>query len=271
MKASEGARPKEARLLEARDILMKVEEDLLPAVKMNFENSQQVQGVVDKMVEAVAGMKSDPPDSKGIKIDHARLFNLENPGYLLDPLPERIQQAAEINFDLAAAAPASGAVRKLCQQVIRQMMKAANGGWIPGRTYVHALCGDAFWDDLTANAEVRQTYLSTQEAKELRGGLAYESFSYGGIVWENYRGTDDGSTVAINADKAKFFPVNSNAFEVAWSPAKTFDYVNTPGQPVYGMVLPDDKRNSFVDLEVYSYPLFMCVRPAMLQRAKRTA
>ncbi|HAH06882.1 MAG TPA: hypothetical protein DCM05_10210 [Elusimicrobia bacterium] len=82
-------------LLEARDILMKVEEDLLPAVKMNFENSQQVQGVVDKMVEAVAGMKSDPPDSKGIKIDHARLFNLENPGYLLDPLPERIQQAAE--------------------------------------------------------------------------------------------------------------------------------------------------------------------------------
>ncbi len=182
-----------------------------------------------------------------------------------------ISQAAEINFDLTAASPADGAVRKKCTQVVRQMMKAASGAWIPGQTMVHALCGDTFWDDLTANAEVRQTYLSTQEAKELRGGLAYESFSYGGIVWENYRGTDDGSTVAINADKAKFFPVNSNAFQVAWSPAETFDYVNTPGQPVYGMVLPDDKRNSFVDLEVYSYPLFMCVRPAMLQRAKRTA
>lgn len=182
-----------------------------------------------------------------------------------------IQQAAEINFDLAAASPVSGAVRKLCQQVIRQMMKAANGAWIPGRTYVHCLCGDAFWDDLTAHAEVRQTYLNTQQAAELRGGTAYQSFQYGGITFENYRGTDDGSTVAIHTDKAKFFPVNSSAFQVAYSPAETFDYVNTPGLPVYGMVLPDDKRNSFVDLEVYSYPLFMCTRPAMLQRAKRTA
>jgi hypothetical protein len=182
-----------------------------------------------------------------------------------------INQATEINFDLAASSPASGAVRKVCQQVIRQMMKAASGAWIPGRTYVHCLCGDAFWDDLTAHAEVRQTYLNTQQAAELRGGNAYQSFQYGGITFENYRGTDDGSTVAIHTDKAKFFPVNSNAFQVAYSPAETFDYVNTPGQPVYGMVLPDDKRNAFVDLEVYSYPLFMCTRPAMLQRAKRTA
>lgn len=182
-----------------------------------------------------------------------------------------ISQAAEIDFDLDNASPASGAVRKKCEQVVRQMMKAASGGWIPGQTYVHALCSDEFWDDLTAHSEVRQTYLNTQQAAELRNGTAYQSFQYGGIVWENYRGTDDGSTVAIGADKAKFFPVNSNGvFQVAWSPAETFDYVNTPGQPVYGMVLPDDKRNAFVDLEVYSYPLFMCTRPAMLQRAKRT-
>lgn len=182
-----------------------------------------------------------------------------------------ISQAAEIDFDLDNASPASGAVRKKCDQVVRQMMKAAAGGWIPGQTYVHALCGDTFWDDLTAHSEVRQTYLNTQQAAELRGGTAYQSFQYGGIVWENYRGTDDGSTVAVDTDKAKFFPVNSNGvFQVAWSPAETFDYVNTPGQPVYGMVLPDDKRNAHVDLEVYSYPLFMCTRPAMLQRAKRT-
>lgn len=182
-----------------------------------------------------------------------------------------IQQAAEINFDLDAASPASGVVRKKCDQVVRQMQKAAAGAWIPGRTSVHCLCGDTFWDSLVAHAEVRQTYLNTMQAAELRGGTAYQSFQYGGITFENYRGTDDGSTVSIHTDKAKFFPVNSNAFQVAWSPAETFDYVNTPGLPVYGMVLPDDKRNAFVDLEVYSYPLFMCLRPAMLQRAKRTA
>jgi hypothetical protein len=74
---------------------MKVEEDLLPAVRKNFENSQQVQGVVDKMVESVAGMKSDPPDSKGIKNDPSFLLSLEDQRYLLDPLAERVQQAAE--------------------------------------------------------------------------------------------------------------------------------------------------------------------------------
>lgn len=182
-----------------------------------------------------------------------------------------IVAATEINFDLAAASPASGAVRKKCSQVVRQMQKAAAGGWVPGRTYVMALCGDAFWDDLTAHSEVRQTYLNTQEAKDLRGGLAYESFNYGGITWVNYRGTDDGSTVAINTDKCKFFPVNGNGvFQMAYSPGESFDYANTPGLPVYGMVIPDEKRNMFVDLEVYSYPLPICTRPAMLQSARRT-
>ncbi|MCX7178777.1 MAG: major capsid protein, partial [Proteobacteria bacterium] len=102
-----------------------------------------------------------------------------------------ISQAGEIDFDLDNASPASGAVRKKCSQVVRQMMVAASGAWISGRTQVYALCGDAFWDDLTAHSEVRQTYLNTQQAADLRGGLAYESFTYGGIVWENYRGTDD--------------------------------------------------------------------------------
>lgn len=182
-----------------------------------------------------------------------------------------ITAATEIDFDLDNATPASGAVRKKCTQVVRQMQKAAAGGWIPGRTYVMALCGDNFWDDLTAHSEVRQTYLNTQEAQTLRSGLAYESFQYGGITWVNYRGTDDGSTVAIGTDKAKFFPVNGNGvFQIAYSPAETFDYVNTPGLPVYGMVIPDEKRNAFVDLEVYSYPLPICTRPAMLQSARRT-
>ena len=34
------------------------------------------------------------------------------------------------------------------------------------------------------------------------------------------------------------------------------------------MIVPDDDRNMFVDIEAYSYPLFICTRPGMLQRAK---
>lgn len=179
-------------------------------------------------------------------------------------------QAAEIDFDLDAATPASGVVRKKCNQVVRQMMTSAKGAWTPA-TRVYSIVGDAFWDDLTAHVEVRQTYLNTAMAAELRGGNAYESFMYGGINWINYRGTDDGTTIAVGTDKAKFFPVGaSGVFQVAYAPAETFEFVNTPGRPLYPMIIPDRERQMYIDIELYSYPLFICTHPLMLQRGKRT-
>ena len=58
-------------------------------------------------------------------------------------------------------------------------------------------------------------------------------------------------------------------FRVAQSPAETFDFVNTPGLDVYAMTIPDRNRNASVRIELYSYPLFICTRPEMLQRAKK--
>lgn len=181
-------------------------------------------------------------------------------------------QAAEIDFDLDNASPASGAVRKKCNGVIRAMRKAAKGGWGPG-TYVVALCGDNFFDDLTAHPEVRETFLNQAQASDLRNdfGMPYESVRYGGIMFINYRGTDDGSTVAIGTDKCKFFPANApGVFEEVLAPAEFLPYVNTMGQDFYSMVIRDDKRDAWVRPEIYSYPLHVCTRPGMLQRAKRT-
>jgi len=181
-----------------------------------------------------------------------------------------VSQAAEIDFDLDNGSPASGAVRKNCNAVVRAMQRAAQGAWVPG-TRVIGLCGDNFFDDLTAHPEVRQTYLNTQAAAELRDGNAFGTFNYGGITWTNYRGTDDGSTVAVNTDKAKFFPAGApGVFQVAWAPAEFMPYVNTLGLPVYGMIVIDKDREAWAKPEVYSYPLFYCTRPTMLQRAKRT-
>jgi hypothetical protein len=183
-----------------------------------------------------------------------------------------VAQDAEINFDLANAAPASGVVRKNCNTVVRQMMRAAAGAWIPGRSYVMGLCGDAFWDDLTAHKEVRETYLNQVGAQELRNGVgtAFGMLTYGNIVFVNYRGTDDGTTVAVNTDKCKFFPVNApGVFECAYAPAEFFPFVNTPGQDVYAVMVMDADRQAWVRPELYSYPLHYCTRPKMLQRAKR--
>ncbi|MGE0717186.1 MAG: major capsid protein [Alphaproteobacteria bacterium] len=179
-----------------------------------------------------------------------------------------VSQAAEVDFDLYNAAPVMGDIRRKCDAIVRAMQRAAKGAWTPG-TRVHALVGDDFWDAFVNHAEVRQTYLNWEAAAALREGTAWAQFQFGGITWENYRGTDDGSTVAIGASKAKFFPVGApEVFEVVWSPYEGSSAANTPGKPFYPLVLPDyTGRDQYVEIELYSYPLFYCRRPAMLQRA----
>lgn len=182
-----------------------------------------------------------------------------------------IAQPSEIDFDLDNANPASGALRKKCNQTIRAMAKASKGAWVDGMTQVYGLCGDNFYDDLVAHPEVRETYKGWAAAADLRPANPYEIFRFGSINWVNYRGTDDGSTVAVGTDKCHLFPVGARGvFQHAMSPGESFDWVNTPGQPFYALQVPDEKRNTFVDLEVYSYPLFICTRPGMLLRGKRT-
>jgi hypothetical protein len=175
----------------------------------------------------------------------------------------------ELDFDLDNASPASGAVRKLCNQVTRSILRGLKG--LGGNNVqIVGLCGDAFWDDLTAHPEVRQTFLNWQAAADLREGNAFQSFVYGNITFINYRGTDDGTTVGIGTNLCKFFPVGAGIFQEALSPGETFEFVNTLGKDVYAMVIPDKDRNMWVKPEIYSYPLPVCTMPQALHRARRT-
>lgn len=174
---------------------------------------------------------------------------------------------AEVDFDLDNAAPASGALRKKCTAAVRSMTIGLKGA--PARGFV-ALCGDNFWDDLTAHSEVRNTYLNYQAAASLRDPLAWEQFAFGGILWINYRGTDDGSTVAVGTDKAKFFPLGSGIFKWAMAPGESFSDIGTMGQDFYSRIVTDKDRDQWADVEMYSYPLPVCTMPQALYRAKRT-
>lgn len=178
-----------------------------------------------------------------------------------------LTQPAEMTFNFATLI--DGSFRKRCHQIKRQMRKASKGAWGPA-TQVYALCGDEFFDALVAAPEVRATYLGWSAAADLRGDYAdYEIFPFGGINWVNYQGTDDGSTVAIETTKVKFFPVNApGAFLRVNSPGEFFDTVNTVGQEFYALTIPDRDRNAYVDLEVYSYPLYAATRPGMLLRGR---
>ncbi len=150
------------------------------------------------------------------------------------------------------------------------MTRAAKGLFTPS-TEIIALCGDDFYDDLTSHGDVARAYGNWLQNRPDSESNAFEKFRWGGVTWINYRGTDDNSTVAINADKVKFFAANApGLFINAWSPGEFFDVVNTPGIPLLPKIVPDPStRQQFVDIELYSYPLMICTRPEVLLLGKR--
>lgn len=168
-----------------------------------------------------------------------------------------------VTFNFSSTA-VEGAIRQQANGIKRQMIRALKGLGGNG-VVVHALCGDTFWDEFISSAEVRHTY-QAQQALALQNdvGAAWEEFRFANIVWHNYRGTDDNSTVAINTDQVKFFPANAGIFPVATAPAERFEFVNTPGQDTYSWIVPDRDRDSWVDVEQYSYPLHVCTKPDAL-------
>jgi len=115
--------------------------------------------------------------------------------------------------------------------------------------------------------------VATQAA--LQSGY-YAHFTYGGIVFINYRGVDDYDAAAadgtqraigIRPNEVQFFPAGARGvFQKAFSPMESFEFFNTIGRPLYSMMIRDERRDFWVRPEVYSYPIFICTRPEMLMK-----
>jgi hypothetical protein len=120
------------------------------------------------------------------------------------------------------------------------------------------LCGDAWFDAFRAAAKVRDTYLAQQGItlrQDLRGG-----FEFGGVVWENYRGST-GGTAFIASDEAFLVPEGTNIFKTYFAPATYAETVNTIGLPMYAKSAVDPEFNEWVKLTSQSNPLPLCLRP----------
>jgi len=203
------------------------------------------------LLNGIQGLVKDPKD-------HATVVN-----YFTE---FGISPAAEIDFDLDNASPASGALRKRCQALI-ESVEDSMGGFSAGAVQIRAECGSAFFADLVAHKEVRETYLNTAAAADLRGRVADE-VSFGGITFRRYRG---GVGFTVPTDKAFFYPEGiEGLFEIYYAPADTFETVNTLGQPLYARTIPDRDRDEWVRLEIESNPLPICTRPQVLRQARRT-
>jgi hypothetical protein len=176
--------------------------------------------------------------------------------------------ANEFNFPFGDPAFNQGGLRELCSKIIRAMAVNSKGAWRQNQSYVHAMCGQDFFDALVTCEEVRNTFLNHGGASALRAAVPMGNlFSFGGITFELYRGWEglNGSVVGMEDNKCAFFPVNApGVFLEVFAPGESFEDLGMPGQRIYPKIIIDKQRGFWADLEVYCYPLHVCTQPAML-------
>jgi hypothetical protein len=157
--------------------------------------------------------------------------------------------------------------RAMCQQVIRYMKRNVKAPW-PSTARVWAFCGDNFFDRLVNSIGVKEYSQATALAKiTLTSNYAFGVFEFADIVWENYQGTDDATTVTVAADDCRFFVVGIPGLYIEYyAPGTFFEAVNTVALPRYAKIAPDNRFNESVEAHVQTNPLPICTRPLTLVR-----
>lgn len=182
-----------------------------------------------------------------------------------------VTKLSDINFSLGTAV--DGELRKKCAGVTRQMASVLDG--VPFRG-IHALCSDDFFDELLKNKEFRSTFEGWSEAKILREAYvganrsSYGIVEFGGIVFENYRGSS-GLGVEVPAGECAIFPVGvPGLFRSVAAPADYMDTVNTMGKRLYNHQYRM-ANNKGVHFDVQMNVIEYCTRPRALMTGKVAA
>ena len=156
-------------------------------------------------------------------------------------------------------------VKKEALTAIELVESALDGVVFTGLT---ALCGSAFWADLISHDSVEEAYKFQQSQKLREDGR--ESFDFGGVSWERYRG-GIGGTPFVAADEAYLVPTGvDDMFLTRFSPADYTDAVNTIGLPLYSSA-HDLPHNKGWELEAQSNPIHLNTRPSAVIKLTRVA
>ena len=176
------------------------------------------------------------------------------------------------DFDLDNLASESEDIRVRAQNVVRFMRRNAKT-ILPKTALPWAFCGDQFFDKLISRSDLKAAWKGTDAAAALLGGnYAFGAFEFGGVIWENYQGSDDASTVAVDPAEARFFWSGApELYGEYYAPADYIETVNTPGLPRYAKLARDTKFNRFVEIEAQMNPLPICLRPSTLCKGVASA
>lgn len=123
---------------------------------------------------------------------------------------------------------------------------------------VRVLCSPEFFDAFTSHPAVVEAY-KYQQSTFLRTDNR-DGFEFGGVIWEEYRGTI-GGTRFIAANEAYAFPEGvPDMFKSVFAPAPYMETVNTMGLPFYAKQKNQD-YDTGVEVQIQSNPLHICTRP----------
>nr|WP_257835026.1 major capsid protein [Burkholderia glumae] len=131
---------------------------------------------------------------------------------------------------------------------------------------VRVLCGREFWNKLIVAKSVKETYLASVMAAQLRGD-ARDAFDFGGCTFERYRGRV-GDIGYVADDEAHAVPEGvPELFITRFAPADYVEAVNTTGLPYYAkQELMDFGKG--VEIEAQSNPIHLCTRPKAIVKLK---
>ncbi|MCK9362128.1 MAG: major capsid protein [Syntrophales bacterium] len=169
-------------------------------------------------------------------------------------------------------------VKKKCMAVIRHIEDNLQGEIYTG---VRCLCSANFFDMLVSHPEVEKFYLNHAAAMELLAADPRKGFKFGGITFEEYRGTAtdmDGtahpfisSTASPLMGEGHCYPEGtSQSFNTIYAPGDFVETVNTIGIPLYAKQ-ELRKFGRGIDLHIQSNPLPICYRPGLLVKVTSAA
>jgi hypothetical protein len=157
--------------------------------------------------------------------------------------------------------------REKCMEIVRHIEDNAQGEVVSG---VHSLVSGEFFDKLIKHPKVRDAYLGWAEAKNALGGDLRKGFTWGGVMFEEYRAVVDGQRF-IDAGEGHCFPLGTQqTFANYGAPADFVETVNTIALPYYARQQNKD-FNRGIDLHVQANQMPMVARPALIVRVSSAA
>lgn len=150
-------------------------------------------------------------------------------------------------------------VRVKCLELKRKIEAQLGGLSYSG---IRVFCSPGFFDDLVGHADVKESYRLFQNSEMLRNDPR-AGFLYGGILWEEYRGSVGGQDFITDGEAYAVPEGVSDLFLTNFAPADYMETVNTIGLPYYAKqeVMPMDKG---INIEGQSNPISICTRPTAI-------